>query len=292
MNDQNREYDAFGPWILEINDVYTMPRLFAPYYKKSQKPIMIFKIPRDIERRNANPSMDLYDYVVALFDTYLYFLQRNGSDVLEYTIAYSDIQAVRYSYDILLGKIHFFIPGKTITIRYNTVSDNIVEKMAAILAEKVSAKENAAYRMDALPYSFNTVEFLYANLINNIRRLEPSAKLAAYQPVATFKRKIRGLGFLKIPTRLQSMAFIVKPAEMIVIGRLKPLRFIKNSQLSYSFLRLPYHAIEDIGLHDETDHENLNVLRIATADHEFSFLYEKSNNRLNSLYQKLRGAAI
>ena len=60
------EYNAFGPWAYEISDKYPLPRLFAPYFAADDNAVLKINIPRETERRNASPGMDLYDYVVAL----------------------------------------------------------------------------------------------------------------------------------------------------------------------------------------------------------------------------------
>jgi hypothetical protein len=54
---------------------------------------------------------------------------------------------------------------------------------------------------------------------------------------------------------------------------------------------MPYHAIKNIHLREDEDDNNFYLLKIATSDHEFSFLFEKNNSRLNTLYHKMRGAA-
>ena len=53
------EYNAFGPWAYEISDKYPLPRLFAPYFAADDNAVLKIKIPREIERRNASPGMDL-----------------------------------------------------------------------------------------------------------------------------------------------------------------------------------------------------------------------------------------
>ena len=70
------EYDAFGPWIYEITEAHPLPALFAPYVRSEETPLMLFKIPRDIERRRATPDMDLYDYVVGAYEERLLILKR------------------------------------------------------------------------------------------------------------------------------------------------------------------------------------------------------------------------
>ena len=68
------EYNAFGPWAYEISEKYPLPPLFAPYFTADDKAVIKIKIPREIERRNAEPGMDLYDYVVALYEDRLLIL--------------------------------------------------------------------------------------------------------------------------------------------------------------------------------------------------------------------------
>ena len=56
---------------------------------------MKIKIPREIERRNANPGMDLYDYVIALYEDRLRVLERQDSQVKEHVITSQDFMGVR-----------------------------------------------------------------------------------------------------------------------------------------------------------------------------------------------------
>ena len=60
------EYDAFGPWIYEIDEEHPLPELFEPYVVR-EGAITLMKIPRQIERRNASPDMQLYDYVIGAY---------------------------------------------------------------------------------------------------------------------------------------------------------------------------------------------------------------------------------
>ena len=62
------EYDAFGPWAYEIDEDHPLPPLFVPWVEHPEDYRMLFKLPRDIERRKATPDMDLYDYVVGVND--------------------------------------------------------------------------------------------------------------------------------------------------------------------------------------------------------------------------------
>ncbi len=63
------EYDSFGPWVFEISEQCPIPALFEPNVNSDNNTLLSIKIPRDIERRNANPEMHLYNYVVNLYET-------------------------------------------------------------------------------------------------------------------------------------------------------------------------------------------------------------------------------
>lgn len=88
------EYDAFGTWIYKITEKHLMPPLFIPYYKEEKDYLMLIKIPRDIERRKANPDMDLYDYVIGMYDNYGYILKRKDKEVEEIRFYYDEVESI------------------------------------------------------------------------------------------------------------------------------------------------------------------------------------------------------
>lgn len=57
--EDRREYDAFGPWILEVRDEAGMPRRFRPAYPRVQDARFLLKVPCDADRRAVRPGMDL-----------------------------------------------------------------------------------------------------------------------------------------------------------------------------------------------------------------------------------------
>ena len=60
------EYDGFGPWIYEIRTREEIPRLFSDYPLDLETAVLTIKVPRVIDRRDANPAMDLYDILLSL----------------------------------------------------------------------------------------------------------------------------------------------------------------------------------------------------------------------------------
>ena len=58
------EYDRFGPWIYEISEEDPVPPLFIDHIPTDKIPLMSIKIPRKIDRSEARPGWNLYDYVM------------------------------------------------------------------------------------------------------------------------------------------------------------------------------------------------------------------------------------
>lgn len=282
MDFRSREYDAFGPWIYEINEEHTMPPLFAPYYKQSETPLMLFKIPRKIERRSANPSMDLYDYVIALLDAKMYIMRRTGKRVAEQTIAYTDIQAVQYANDLLFAQIRIYTRDSTIDIFYNAVSTDIIAKMAVLLSNKLSSAQPRALSISAIPYSLETIEFLYAAQISKIEQVNADARLVAYQPAVPYNDN-------SLPSKLgrkqliQSTAFVACDTALVIIKRIKDIIRTKSVDLSCVFVHLPYQNIKEMRILRHRDSKQISLLKIKTANHQFCTLFTDKNKQMSEM---------
>jgi hypothetical protein len=120
------EYDAFGPWICELNNTNQLPPIFSTCYRKENNFLLLMEIPRDIERRNAKQGMDLYDYVIGMYEDYIYLLERKEHTVIESKIPYGEIEMVEDFRNLLYGKLTIFTAGRSIRIFYNTVGGDII----------------------------------------------------------------------------------------------------------------------------------------------------------------------
>ena len=132
-----REYDRFGPWALEISDEDPLPALFAPFLTRVEAPLLCIKVPRHIERRDARPGMELYDYVVALYEEDLVVLRRVGREVRSETCPYRDIRSVRVAHCLLRGDIHLGLAdGRSIELAYNTVGEKLMLRLVELVRER------------------------------------------------------------------------------------------------------------------------------------------------------------
>ena len=178
------EYNAFGPWAYEISDKYPVPRLFVPYFESNDDAIMKIKIPREIERRNANPGMDLYDYVIALYEDRLRVLERQDSQVKEHVITSQDFMGVRIYENILKGGYTIFSSEGTVSFPFNGVSIDLFQKFTDLVFEKLrSGKQyGKTYDTAGFPVTETAPEAVFLiNKLHDIQIKNPDVRLGAVQ---------------------------------------------------------------------------------------------------------------
>ena len=284
---RTKEFDAFGPWIYEIREKQDFPPLFQSYHRITTDAQMVFKIPRHIERRNANPDMHLYDAVVAIFETYILLLSRNDSDVVETNINIPEIKALRLTQCLLSGSLILYTEKQIYAINYNTVSQNIIKK-ATDLIRNLQSLPTHETRLAPMDYSIKTIEYLYVNLINNLKKADENIKLIAYQPNMKISKKkgIKAL-FQKRPN-LQCSAFLHNKKELIIISRTTDFNTYEKVSYAYSYIYLPISNITSIKRTEYLNDSTKNVLDIRIGKHLFSVLCDHSGINTKQLYDELR----
>lgn len=129
------EYDAFGPWIYEIDEDHPLPPLFAPHVEHPEAYRMLLKLPRDIERRKATPDMDLYDYVVGVDETGIRVWSHREKEVDTAAISFGETGGVRLYQRLLKGVCTLYGGEGTVTLPYNTVSADTFWKLLDLVRQ-------------------------------------------------------------------------------------------------------------------------------------------------------------
>ena len=126
------EFDAFGPWIEVLRSPESVPRLYAGYPIDFEATRLVLKVPRNLSRRDAHPSMHLYDHILIVGDTELTVLSRTGGDrgdanFTESRIGFAAIAAITDSVNLLDGILTVqTVDGQTHTVIYNGSSEKVI----------------------------------------------------------------------------------------------------------------------------------------------------------------------
>jgi len=89
-----REYDAFGPWIYEIKAESDTPKRFRAACAGHRDARFLLKAPRDIDRRDVRPGMDLYVAVLAVHDDGLSLMRLTDEGVVSQDVVWSQVAAL------------------------------------------------------------------------------------------------------------------------------------------------------------------------------------------------------
>ncbi len=292
ISKSKQEYDAFGPWVYEIKGEHTMPPLFVKHYKEEEQPLMLIKIPRRIDRRDATPGMNLYDYVIGAFETRLHIFKRVRDGVEEKEVSYGNVVAIKNTISMLKGLLLLYMNDETVTIEYNTVSEPIMMRLIDIIRDKYNTREKVL-EIEPLSHEIDVVGHLYSAKIDRYIASDNKIRLVAYQPASKYvpyfnnlKEMIKALPI--ISKVITNTAFLTNDTELIVLQRDNRIRRKKQGDITYSSLYLPYSSIKKVIKTDKIKRNKLYMLNISVSNQTFSFLYGDNSLQVDALYSALK----
>ena len=281
------EYDAFGPWIIEISELDPPPPLFRPFLTRKEIPLLSIKIPRKIERRLAHPGMNLYDYMVTLYEEDLVVLQRVGSDVRSESFYYRDVQFLRYGEHLLKGELQLSMTEKLFILPFSTVSTKIMQRMVGLIRERYTEGTAQAAPGEAIgDMADEDLSYYFERLLAEEKAEHPESRLLAAQAetavgayeTGTFRRLLFGI----ISKRLLESLHFSDGRELKIISRGKRYRYKGQSVYGLESCTIPTSNIS--GVRWEADEKNTAVmdLILQTAGGSVSFAFARENRSIDA----------
>ena len=247
------EYDAFGPWVYEIDEDHPLPPLFVPHVDSGRTYRMLFKIPRNIERRKATPDMDLYDQVVGADDNAVYIWTRHEKTVESTVVSIREITGVRLYQRLLLGICTIYGQDGGTEIRYNTVSSSIMWKFAELIRGEYPAENAAPDGLRGAPdLREEHVDIWLYNQMRDLRERGTAFELDAYQPCWSAVQTGRRFPWTK-PEEFAGTLYLHNSREMLLLRSGKPER--KGEQkYSAEFTSIPWTSLRGVSLTRSTQY--------------------------------------
>ncbi|MGD8485928.1 MAG: hypothetical protein PVH07_04740 [Chloroflexota bacterium] len=228
MNQRDPEYDRFGPWVIEISDEDPPPPLFVPHLTRAEAPLLSLKIPRKISRREAHPGMDLYDYMVSLYEDDMVVLKRIERQVQARTISYRDVQYLSVRDELLRGTVHLGVPDGHDDLPYNTVSGDIMQRLVGIIRERYQpAPGSVPIGVEAV--AATELSIYFERLLREAQGGDPAMRPVATQPdtaLGALEESVpRRLFFGLVAKRLLESAHLSDGRELRIIDRGQPYAY-------------------------------------------------------------------
>jgi hypothetical protein len=223
-----REYDRFGPWALEISEDDPVPPQFAGHVSRDDAIVRV-KVPRPIARRDAHPGMPLYDYLLSLYPETMVVLRRDGGSVRERIIGYDHIHHLSVSADLLRGRLHLAVPDAPVTLPYNTVSREVMDRVVGLIRERYHRSPAAVAAELPTTVASGELSFYFKGLLNERHTegidsaallAQPEVVLAGVEP-SIWRRLLFGL----VDRRLLESLHLSDGRELEVVDRGRPFAY-------------------------------------------------------------------
>lgn len=252
------EYDAFGPWLYEIDDGHPLPPLFAPHVDLTKPYRMLFKIPRDIERRRATPDMDLYDYVAGVDEDGIQIWSRREKAVETTRMAYGDITGIRLYQRLLHGVCTLYGRNGQLQLPYNTVSADVMWHFADLVRQAYGGGGTALPGGGSVLRETDVDIWLY-NQMRDLRQRGTDFSMDAYQPCWDDVRTDRRVPW-KRKEEFAGTLYLHNDRELLLLRSGKPE---KKGEQTYSaeFTSIPWEALEGVSLEKSDRHEGTLLAR-------------------------------
>ena len=287
------EYNAFGPWAYEISEKYPLPRLFVPCFEADDGAIMKIKIPRDIERRDADPGMDLYDYVIALYKDKFRVLERQDKKVKEYEIALKDFMGVRIYENLLRGGYTVFTADSSFSFPFNAVSVDLFKKFTNLVLETLESQNKAgqAFDVSTLPVSKTIPEAMFMkNMLHDIQMQTADICLGAVQKSVEVHRKEGSRD------RIERMLWKEMNPEALHLFTDKYLIVVENGifpsyagihDLGYTQTIIPLNRISGINIADSDSYSLLKECTLSMGSNKVTYHFDESDKEVFAFYNAL-----
>lgn len=275
------EYDAFGPWVYEIDSEHPAPALFRPYLEHRTY-LKRLKIPRNMDRRKAAPNMDLYDFVLEAGEESVRILKREGSRAVETAVRYSELEGVRLSRMILDGSCVFCARGEQLRIPFNAVSMKVMEEFLRLIRSRYAAEDKRELPM--APMTGQPPDVLLANLARDLREAGEDFSMMAFQPERT-------LSFLKktlLPRRRDkapSILHMTDGRELLLLERKCSARKAEQQTLGFSYTFLPLEKLRDVEIRESASYAGVAECRLKGARGEIAFLIHEGEKAVLEFYR-------
>ena len=263
MERLEKEYREFGPWIIEIKSEDDIPHLFANHFTYSSSVECALKIPIALERRKAAKGMDLYRSVVSFNTDEIIILEKTEEGITEIKVPYSSIKAVKNMVDLLEAVLTIFTENKNHSIKYNSISEEIMNNVIEIIREK--------YRLNTEDCRIETqfkgevTDQLFRNLINLSRKKEEITAVSFQKTKNTKKvnMTLKDYILFNFNMELQSYIYLRTKKELIAVTRNKEIKKKRAVDYSYNYTYIPFSNIHSAVFVPDQDYKDIYRLKIS-----------------------------
>ena len=267
------EYDAFGPWTYKVDEDHEIPRYFREYVDENDNALFRLKIPRKIDRRDATPDMDLYEYLINVYEDRLVLMQLADGGIRMQKASYDKVCAVSMFKDLLLGRLYLYKDdGDVLSFDYNAVteSENLVTEVVEVVRKGMIGSYTSG---DAEDFDINSIQpsdIYFVNMLNGIKQQGTKFVNCAIQDV-------RYLSVNQETGPVVGSLHMKTATEWIILK--------KRNKYAQEFIYIPRHRSIDTTFGGSAPHAGVVKMTLKVGSFSTDLLYDDDNAALVEHYK-------
>ncbi|MEE1162841.1 MAG: hypothetical protein UHU21_04015 [Lachnospiraceae bacterium] len=255
------------------------------YYKA----VIKIKIPREIERRNGKPGMDLYDYVVALYEDRILILKREDGTVLEKQIPLKEFKGVRIYQNLLKGGYTIFSARGSISFPFKSVSLDLFRKLTNLVLERVKSQVRD---ISSLPVTETAPEsMLLINMLHDTEMKLPDIRVGAVQKSADVHRKGATQNMIErmLWGEMNPEALHLYTDQYLIVfeNGVFP-NHVGMQDFGYTQTIIPLDRIDGIEVAHSEEYSLLEESRLTLGQDRIAYHFEIDNEEVSAFYNELK----
>ncbi|BDI23431.1 hypothetical protein [Herbiconiux sp. L3-i23] len=262
------EWDAFGPWILPVTNADDVPRAFRAHPFRFDGGDTIVKVPRNVARRDADPTMHLYDNVLTVNADGLEVLTRDGDSYSTRTIPATSIAAIEHGSDLLDGWFTVYpTEGARVEIRVSGAAGDTVAGLTDRLLDAAAPSDtdgtpSEELRREALPERDVALVNAYRPIARRTSGLTVSAVFSA-AAVASTESLLRRLR--KGQATRSGAVIATGRSRLVVVTRHHPVSYGPKPDLSLRHIVVLRSALTGASIVPHPSVRDTDLLELAVG---------------------------
>jgi hypothetical protein len=283
---ERREYDAFGPWVMEVKESQELPPSFDPYWNELRSAAIVAKVPYHVERRDALPGSELYEHLIAVGSEALTLLSIKAGSAQRRNLDYARVSSISLVSSLLDG--HLVIgdaSGQSLELGFNTVSEKLVRAVIDRIRPRCLApgrRTKAALPGPDLVLPPGEDDSLFMNKLAEFRSTEAPVALLAYQEPCRVKLRdpealspvLRALATLR-RRYFDSVMLLETTSELILLRESDGLRRRKARGHRYEITWLPLASLKGVAVEELAVSRGAfaSIVHLSVVGHEYALYF-------------------
>jgi len=233
-----REYDAFGPWIEPIRAAEDMPRVFRSHYAEHAGARFLLKVPREEDRADLRPGMDLFAAVVAIHNEGVCVLRLDDGAVRTQVADWRQIVATTYRTELLVARWSLLLDdGTGIHLDHNSASGSGLKPATDYMHACISAPSSPGWRVKLAAVGVG--DAFFAGTLNRLRREVPPPVV----PIHAERGNRLCLDERGRPRLGNGVLVVDAPAELVIVSHGEAMRSKFFPSHGSLVTRVPYERL-------------------------------------------------